>query len=264
MPRPPIPEDIKRQVRQLSGFGCILCGELVCDYEHIVPWPVCREHKVQNIVLLCTRHHREVTSGRTPKARVLEAQKTPFALKNGNNAFYSFEAAPQKAFHIGSNTFILGGFNPFHLVLVGCKHFASIEFEYGIPLLSLEVSGKKEGNFLKIVRNEVIVNSYRLWDVHLTGKKFMVKRKSGEILLKIVFDNGNIHIEKLMLEIPGYTFHFSKDGVLIDGGSMHQGVVRHCMIRVDQEYAFVRIGQRDTTRPVGAFIALDGPQTQQV
>lgn len=32
-----IPEAVKRQVRQRDGFGCIICGSAIIEYEHFEP-----------------------------------------------------------------------------------------------------------------------------------------------------------------------------------------------------------------------------------
>ena len=32
-----IPEDVKQHVRQECGFGCVICGNIIIDYEHIDP-----------------------------------------------------------------------------------------------------------------------------------------------------------------------------------------------------------------------------------
>ena len=60
-----IPEDIKQQVRVRSGFGCVLCREIPCDYDHFEPEfkDLKTPHSAEGIALLCARHHAEKTRG---------------------------------------------------------------------------------------------------------------------------------------------------------------------------------------------------------
>ncbi len=36
--RPKIPLPIQREVRQRCGFGCVICGLPLYDYDHIIGW----------------------------------------------------------------------------------------------------------------------------------------------------------------------------------------------------------------------------------
>ena len=75
--RPAIPSGIQREVRQRCGFGCVICGMPLYEYEHMKEWAIVREHVADDITLLCDQHHREKTSGLLPK--------------NGNFAFGQVE-----------------------------------------------------------------------------------------------------------------------------------------------------------------------------
>jgi hypothetical protein len=81
--RPRIPSDIKRKVRQRCGFGCVICGLPLYEYDHLVPWSEVETHEADNLVLLCDRHHREKTSGLLHLAKVVEANEVPANLATG-------------------------------------------------------------------------------------------------------------------------------------------------------------------------------------
>lgn len=54
-----IPTAIKRAVRQRCGFGCVVCGNAIVDYDHFAPeFKDARRHEVDGIILLCPLHHR--------------------------------------------------------------------------------------------------------------------------------------------------------------------------------------------------------------
>ena len=42
--RPPIPEGVKRKLRQEAYFGCVKCGCPIIEYHHIEPWSVVKKH----------------------------------------------------------------------------------------------------------------------------------------------------------------------------------------------------------------------------
>lgn len=58
-----IPKDVKLQVRQQCGFGCVVCGLMFWDYEHWNPTNKVRKqrglpHTAAGITLACPNHHR--------------------------------------------------------------------------------------------------------------------------------------------------------------------------------------------------------------
>lgn len=58
-----IPEAAKEKIRELCGFGCVICGAIPYDYDHFeTEFHDCKEHDINDIVLLCDKHHREKES----------------------------------------------------------------------------------------------------------------------------------------------------------------------------------------------------------
>ena len=76
--RPPLNAGIMREVRQRCGFGCVICGRPIYEYDHILGWAKVKRHVASEITLLCDNHHREKTAGFLPNERVIEADKAPF------------------------------------------------------------------------------------------------------------------------------------------------------------------------------------------
>ncbi len=70
-----IPLPIQREVRQRCGFGCVICGFPLYEYDHLKGWPNVQEHIASDITLLCDKHHREATSGLLPREKVIEAKE---------------------------------------------------------------------------------------------------------------------------------------------------------------------------------------------
>jgi hypothetical protein len=79
-----IPEKVRSKIRQDSGFGCVFCGCLFVDYEHIEPeFSDAKEHCSSKMTLLCIDCHARVTRGLISKRSVWEAKSNPKALQDG-------------------------------------------------------------------------------------------------------------------------------------------------------------------------------------
>ena len=87
--RPPIPDPIRRAVRQRCAFGCVICGLALYEYDHIVQYSEVQTHEADNIVLLCNRHDREKTNRLLPVEAVVEASKNPANAGRGESAPYT-------------------------------------------------------------------------------------------------------------------------------------------------------------------------------
>ena len=61
-----IPEDVKREVRQRSRFGCVIpgCRRAFYEYEHIEPeFKDAKSHDPAAICLVCPNHNPRRTGG---------------------------------------------------------------------------------------------------------------------------------------------------------------------------------------------------------
>ena len=84
-----IPSAIKREVRQRDGFGCVVCGSAIIQYEHFDPeFSEALEHTAAGITLLCGRCHDKKTRGLLSLETVKRAVRNPRCKQSG----FSFEA----------------------------------------------------------------------------------------------------------------------------------------------------------------------------
>src|ERR1700756_833363 len=57
-----IPADIRRVVRQRDGFGCVVCGLGIYEYDHFNPeFSEAKSHRPDGIILLCASCHAKKT-----------------------------------------------------------------------------------------------------------------------------------------------------------------------------------------------------------
>ncbi len=188
--RPPIPADIKREVRQRCAFGCVICGLPLYEYEHMLEWAEVRRHVADEITLLCDRHHTEKTKGLLPKEMVAQANDEPYNSRVGVSQNYLLHYA-------GTNVHLtLGGSVFKYENLPEGSGFAPLVVD-GLPIVAFDVQqGKLFLNFIafdefnkpiiQIIENELVYDT-RQWDIEWVGQTLTIKEGKSEILLQLVF-----------------------------------------------------------------------------
>ena len=83
-----IPNGTKRLVRQRCGFGCVICGNAIIQYEHFNPeFENATKHDSNGITLLCGYCHDLKTRGFLSVDSVIAANKNPYCLQKNNSKF---------------------------------------------------------------------------------------------------------------------------------------------------------------------------------
>jgi len=88
--RPRVPAAIERALLEEAGYRCAVptCRATgPFDKEHIEDWAKVKEHKFENMILLCKNCHGRVTAGEITKASI-RAYKRNLALLNGRYSLY--------------------------------------------------------------------------------------------------------------------------------------------------------------------------------
>lgn len=190
-----IPLPIQREVRQKCGFGCIICGCPIYDYDHIEEWAEVKEHKTENLILLCCKHHREKTNGLLTKEQVLKYAENPFNIKNDLSSTYLFRFEGENfMLKFGELEFVLEDVNPnddFLIpFLINEKKLISFEIKNGKLFFNL-VLFDKQGNRILIIENNELIYKSNIWDIEFVGKNLKVRQGNRDILLDIDFNIPN-------------------------------------------------------------------------
>lgn len=105
--RPPIPNPLKRELRQEAHFGCVNCGNPIIEYHHITPWTEVKEHTKDNLVVLCPLCHHKANCGDMNKEIVLRKKANPVnKLKVFVNEQFFLTDYDNIKVKLASNTFI--------------------------------------------------------------------------------------------------------------------------------------------------------------
>lgn len=79
-----IPADVKRVVRQRDGFGCVVCGSALYQYDHFdVEFAEAKQHDPDDIFLLCASDHDLKTKGLLSKETIRRHIANPKSKENG-------------------------------------------------------------------------------------------------------------------------------------------------------------------------------------
>jgi trigger factor len=202
-----IPEAIKREVRQRCGFGCVVCGCPLYEYEHMEEWAIVKRHVANEITLLCDRHHREKTNGLLPKEMVRKSDETPFNRVHSNSTPYKLHYSGEKCDLVLGNNYIRSSFlitpKMSGLVIEG-DDVISFEYLDGEIFLNLKFYDKNGSLILGVIRNELVYRTSH-WDVTFIGTTLAIRENMGRHLVEINFQPpSRITISKAYFWYRGY------------------------------------------------------------
>lgn len=221
-----IPPDVKLKVRKDCGFGCVICGSWICEYEHFDPeFKDAKQHDPKGIALLCDTHHEAKTKGLLTNAQVCSAKNKPYNIENGvrNNELF-FTSLP-KLFLCG-NEIVDGGeiivnlrFTSPFVEICKKENKKYLKNELSIPIVKIGTPKKDEpipiflsfydseehlDSIFAIENNEWHGNANN-FDIESIGTKLIIRKRKGKILLNIIFNTkeNRIDINNIDITLPG-------------------------------------------------------------
>ncbi|MGQ3283500.1 hypothetical protein [Bosea sp. (in: a-proteobacteria)] len=228
-----IPADVKRFVRQRDGFGCIICGSALYQYDHFeTEFAEAEKHDPDDIFLLCAFDHDRKTKGILSKDSIRRAVANPKAKEMG------FSFGP---FDIGSvpPTVVLGD-----LKVTNVRTIVEV---LGEPVLSVrppETDGEpflinaclRDANGLIIL--DIVENEWRTradnWDSVVQGQRIIIRSGPGQIALTLRTQPPHeLIVERMDMTDRGHRIQcqeggkltISSNGALIEtqGGEIRDG-----------------------------------------
>jgi hypothetical protein len=203
--RSDLTSDQKRQIRQAAGFGCVICGKAIGQYEHIdPPFSEAAKHDPSKMTYLCASHHEEVTRGHRSKESVAGAALDPIA-KRAGFSFGAFDVG------IDSPSVTIGP-----LVAKSCRSIISV---HGNEVLAIHDPEEPGGPFrlnaeMRDTNGRVIFsiqdNEWKIrdsnWDAEIVGQKIIIRGAKGDIALRIRTDPpSSLVVEKMNMRYRGYS-----------------------------------------------------------
>lgn len=227
-----IPHPIQREVRQRCGFGCVICGMPLYEYEHMEEWAQVKRHVADEITLLCDQHHREKTNGLLPKETVYEANKNPFNLREGSSKPYNLHFSGTEAcIEIGGNTFTCKdeGYGTIMVpVSVDGTPLIGIILADGHLLLNVVIFDEFNTPILHIKNNQLFYSA-EPWDIQLTGTNLVIREGHRKILVdfdfqppnKIVINRGRFLRNGVEILVRQTNILITNNSCLLSGNHAH-------------------------------------------
>lgn len=252
-----IPLPIQREVRQRCGFGCVVCGMPLYEYEHLAEWALVHRHVADEITLLCDQHHREKTGGLLPKALVNEANADPYNLRVGTSKPYLLHFSGKTAeVVIGSNTFTCEdqgyGTAMVPLSIDGVALLAFLLAD-GHLLLNVVVFDECNVPVLHIKNNQLYYSSIP-WDIQLVGTTLTIREAHRKILLEVEFQPPNkITVNRGRFLRNGIEVLVRPENIFITNNSCY---VSDC--HAHNCYGGLILGHHE--KPIAGFMTIEGVQ----
>ena len=211
-----IEKPTRKKIREDAGYGCVICGTLFCDYEHIEPeFHDAEKHDPEKMTLLCESCHGKVTGKRISKRRVWEAKAAPFCKRN---KFTREEIDPSVI-----PTFKVGGslFNDVEIILtINGKPLIWLEppTKVGEPFLVNAIFYDNAGKYIASINRNQFTSVLGTHDVWGEGTRIEIRPQKGMIGLTLKIEGDEpVHVERINMNYLGNAVTVDKAGVLTFG-----------------------------------------------
>ena len=190
-----LPEPTKRIVRKEAFFGCVVCGNPIIEYAHIIPYGISRDDRVGNLVALCPTHHTRYDLGGISEDKMRAFKSNPF--NKGRDVVDRFDIE-------GDVPIIEAGTNIFKntpvLLVVDNRNIVTLSKEEDELLLNAVFYDKNNDLLAFIKDNEWCALSGMAWDIeyHTVAKALVIRTKPRNILLRLRIRKGVIHFSGLL------------------------------------------------------------------
>jgi len=222
--RPKIPSLLKREVRQKCKFGCVMCGNPICDVDHIDNYADVQEHDLDNLTLLCTMHHRQKTN------KILSPE---IVRERTNNIRHMRGGMPDINF---PECHLILGNNIIKSIIGNCfevqgKDFLRINYDNEAEQVVINAAFyNREENIIFSIEDNIYSTSDDSWDVELVGNRIIFREAPNKVLLTITLDGiKNLIIVKGKLYINDmYYLEINDKGIQCHGYTL----MDNCQIEV--------------------------------
>lgn len=213
-----IPASTRKSIRYACGFGCVICGNAIYDYEHIDPvFAEAREHDAEKIALLCSTCHSNITRKFWSKSRVKDARNHPYCKQQGTSHFeLDISNDFQFIVKVGQTEFI----NPKKIIEINGEEILSVYAPEQLgapPRISAQFFDRNGLKIAHIDKNHWH-GSTEAFDIEAIGGTFKIRSAERQIdLLLRVTPPNSIEIEQLELYFDNTIISGSaRDGFVVE------------------------------------------------
>lgn len=212
-----IPNAVKQQLRQEVRFGCPVCGCPILEYHHIIPWSERKHNDPEHMIALCPTHHSQL--GKLSREECYHLKSNP---RNTELGILRGELGTEKeisSFRVGGNTYI----NTPNVFTYFGQPILGMRSRNGEVLIHAYLPDDKMWPDLKIVDNDMIVNTNNLWDIEFKTNFVRIYKKKSEKFFAIDLRCDPAIIE-FHTHIDGQDFYFGPEHTNIGGSIFKDNV----------------------------------------
>lgn len=215
-----IPARTKKEIRKACGYGCIICGSSIYQYEHIEPlFNQATEHDPETIGLLCGACHDNVTRKIWSKERVKEARANPRCKQIGYSSF-AFDVSKNENFFIQiGNTRFMNLESIIEIEDMQILQLNRPEEPYNPPRINAQFFDRNGTNIASITDNEW-AGSVSAFDIETTGNRISIRSAKRKIDLSLILEAPRLlKIDSLNLFYKDTSISgSSRDGFTVSSG----------------------------------------------
>lgn len=235
-----IEQSIRKKIREDAGYGCVVCGTLFCDFEHIEPeFHDAEQHDPEKMTLLCESCHGKVTGKRKSKRRVWEAKADPYCKKN-NVIREEIDPSLLPTVQVGTSQF-----NDVEIILsLHGKPLVWIEqpTQKGEPFLVSAIFYDNKGKYVASLNRNQFTSVLGTHDVWGEGTRIEVRPQKGVVGLTLNIEGDKpVNIERINMNYLGQPLTVNKQGEL-----KFNGLTISCM-QVHNGYTAMNLGGTPST-----------------
>ena len=182
-------------LRQKYGYGCVVCGSFILDYEHLEPeFKDAERHDPDGMLLVCPTHHR-AKNGMVSRDFLVASSKNPVAKQKGFSQYTLEWGQTEPLIIIGKNKFR----NVKTLIRIEGEDVLSLGLPetLGAPFrLNAHLRDSAGDAIVQIVDNDWRV-SVGNWDFEYAGNRLRFWLKPRSIELSIRLEAPHIVFERI-------------------------------------------------------------------
>lgn len=204
-----IPNKISLEIRQRCGFGCVVCGNAIYDYEHFNPeFHNAKKHDPLGITLLCPTCHGNKTRGFWSSTKIAADDKNPYCKRVGVSTLHMDVSASPFTIEILNQKII----NTNVVLRILDTDLLRID-PPSIPGMPPEISGifyDQHGNRIASIHKNVWNGNASNFDIISSGSTLEIRSKISALELVIEIDHPNI------LRILKMNLSYKQHEILVD------------------------------------------------
>jgi hypothetical protein len=222
------PAEIRRQLRQESGFGCAICGNPLLQNAHIIEYHLTQETRVEDMIALCPDCHVEADAGHYPKKVLRDYKANPYNKNRSILGKKFLVTGEDMIVNIGSFKLI----NTERVLVVNDFDLITIQRVEGY-YLSLDVNlFDKFGNFIAVVyENNWQVDINYFWDVEYKAQHLTLRSAPRKITLEIKIENEEVFITGNMY-YNGFPINIERGAITIGNNKLIGWTVKNAGIGI--------------------------------